>query len=408
MFPGAKITDCQQVGGIGKTALAALGIDPKVDPTDVIVKVKDKDGKEQLVKYSLKVYTDPNNITMKNAGTKNAGETYLGEAGKEIDNAFTELKKKYPFGKNVDEATSTINKKNLKQEYLGQFSESMAKLAKTPKGQDMIEKMWKDVHGCGNKVNTLITNKTTGKSEVKGEDYYCSPKRPLSVTYDGIKVVINVADGKETLMQIDLKTESDGSAKLLFRHIKKKTKEMKESFVSFNNFIEESADKAVGNVPVISAKPIHHKASGHKYHIHHMINPDLALKHQVKHATQRFDRDVDSDIDQFDKPKANFPDEVSVPTKDSTARFFAKYKKEREHIHAGEPIDEKTITPKYTGDENSWYLDASGQKVRVFSQADLKYPENVDGFLKKPFQQKDIGTIMSMDDFLKTQPEKKK
>ncbi len=289
-----------------------------------------------------------------------------------------------------------------------------------------------------------------------------------------------------------------------------------ESFLSFGEFLEESADKAVGNVPVISAKPIHHKASGHKYHIHHMINPDIALKHQVKHATQRFDRDVDSDIDQFDKPSAKFPDEVSVPTKDSTAKFFAKYKKEREHIHAGEPIDEKIVfsegplspipktdkpnlfhgnyggkgnrggepvdkldqafqkhdtgyhdtpdskkrlkhdkslvkatssiakdksqpiktrvkagmatalfktklalkkkkkvdeqkeTPKYTGDENSWYLDAYGQKVRVFSQADLKWPENVDGFLKKPFQQKDIGKMMSMDDFLKTQPEKKK
>jgi len=184
--------------------------------------------------------------------------------------------------------------------------------------------------------------------------------------------------------------------------------ELVERFYNFLEFVNESADKAVGNVPVISQKPIHHKASGHKYHIHHMINPDIALKHQVKHATQRFDRDVDSDIDQFDKPKANFPDEVSVPTKDSTARFFAKYKKEREHIHAGEPIDEKTITPKYTGDENSWYHDASGQKVRVFSQADLKYPEDVDKFIKNPTRQKDVGSVMSMKDFLKTQPEKKK
>jgi len=172
--------------------------------------------------------------------------------------------------------------------------------------------------------------------------------------------------------------------------------------------VKESADKAVGNVPVIGAKPIHHKASGHKYHMHHMIDPDIALKHQVKHATQRFDRDVDSDIDQFDKPNAKFPDEVPVPTKGSTAKFFAKYKKEREHIHAGEPIDEKTITPKYTGDENSWYLDASGQKVQVYSQSDLKHPEDVGEFLKNPTREKDIGPMMSMKDFLKTQPEKKK
>lgn len=185
--------------------------------------------------------------------------------------------------------------------------------------------------------------------------------------------------------------------------------ELTEKFYDFLSYINESKQiVSVGNQPTVSAKPIHHKASGHEYHIHHMINPDIALKHQVKHATKRFDRDVDADIDQFDKPKSNFPDEVPVPTKGSTAKFFAKYKKEREHIHAGEPIDEQTETPQYTGDENSWYLDAAGQKVVVYSQSDLKHPEDVEKFLKNPTQEKDIGPIMSMKDFLKTQPEKKK
>jgi hypothetical protein len=408
-FPGHKIVDCQQVGGAGKTALNALGIDPKTDPTDVIVKIKDKKGKEHVLKYSLKVYTDPNNITMKNSGTKNAGEIYLGEEGKKIDKKFVELKSKYPFGKNVSEKEATENKKNLKQEYLGHFSKTMAKLAKTKEGQDTLEKMWKDVHGCGKNVNTLITNKTTGQSVVKDENYYCSPKRPLEVTYDGVKVVVNVSDRKDTVMQIDLKTESDGSAKLLFRHITKKVKQQnEESFLSFGDFLEESADKAVGNVPVINAKPIHHKASSHKYHIHHMMDPNVALKHQVKDFSKRLDKDVDSDIDQFDKPSSKLPDEVSVPTKKSTAQFFAKYKKEREHIHAGEPVDEQKVTPQYTGDENSWYHDASGQKVQVYSQSDLKHPEDVAKYLQSPTPEKDIGKMMSMDDFLKTQPEKKK
>jgi hypothetical protein len=275
-FPGHEIIDCQQVGGAGKTALNALGIDPKTDPTDVIVKIKDKDGKEHVLKYSLKVYTDPNNITMKNAGTRNAGEVYLGEFGKEIDQKFLDLKKKYPFGKDIPEKQAIENKKNLKQEYLGQFSEKMANLSKTKEGQDTLEKMWKDVHGCGKNVNTLITNKTTGESVVKDENYYCSPKRPLEVTYDGIKVVVNVSDKKDTVMQIDLKTESDGSAKLLFRHITKKQK-LKEEILSFDDFLEESADKAVGNQPTVNPKPIHHKASGHKYHVHHMVNPNLGM-----------------------------------------------------------------------------------------------------------------------------------
>lgn len=77
-------------------------------------------------------------------------------------------------------------------------------------------------------------------------------------------------------------------------------------------------------------------------------------------------------------------------------------------IMSGMKIEEQTVTPKYTGDENSWYLDASGQKVRVYSQSDLKHPEEVEQFLKNPTPEKDIAPMMSMKDFLKTQPEKNK
>jgi hypothetical protein len=184
------------------------------------------------------------------------------------------------------------------------------------------------------------------------------------------------------------------------------SKQQKESFLSFGEFLEESADKAVGNVPVINAKPIHHKASSHKYHIHHMMDPNVALKHQVKDFSKRIDKDVDSDIDQFDKPSSKLPDEVSVPTKKSTAQFFAKYKKEREHIHAGEPVDESSH--QYTGNEDSWYIDASGQKVQVMHDSDLKNPEDVSKYLKDKNPDDNIGKMMSMNDFLKTQPEKKK
>ena len=180
------------------------------------------------------------------------------------------------------------------------------------------------------------------------------------------------------------------------------------TFVDFSDFLMESTDKSVGNQPTVNPKPIHHKASGHKYHVHHMVNPNLGMMHQVKHAVDRKDLDIDGDTDEFDKPKAGIPDEIGVGTTPTTKKMFAKYSKELSHIHAGEPVDEQKVTPKYTGDENSWYLDASNQKVRVYAQADLKQPEDVGQFLKKPTQQKDIGTIMSMNDFLKTQPEKKK
>jgi hypothetical protein len=174
------------------------------------------------------------------------------------------------------------------------------------------------------------------------------------------------------------------------------------------DLLKESSDKAVGNQPTVNAKPIHHKASGHKYHVHHMVNPNLGMMHQVKHAVDRKDLDIDGDTDQFDKPKAGIPDEIGVGTTPTTKKMFAKYSKELAHIHAGEPVDEQKVTPKYTGDENSWYLDAYGQKVRVYSQSDLKHPEDVDEFLKNPTPEKDIDKMMSMNDFLKTQPEKKK
>jgi len=182
----------------------------------------------------------------------------------------------------------------------------------------------------------------------------------------------------------------------------------KESFLSFGDFLQESTDKAVGNQPTVNPKPIHHKASGHKYHVHHMVNPNLGMMHQVKHAVDRKDLDIDGDTDEFDKPKAGIPDEIGVGTTPTTKKMFAKYSKELSHIHAGEPVDEQKITPKYTGDENSWYIDASGQKVQVYSQSDLKHPEDVGKFLKNPTPEKDIGKMMSMKDFLKTQPEKKK
>ena len=180
------------------------------------------------------------------------------------------------------------------------------------------------------------------------------------------------------------------------------------TFVDFSDFLMESSLKAVGNQPTVNPKPIHHKASGHKYHVHHMVNPNLGMMHQVKHAVDRKDLDIDGDTDEFDKPKAGIPDEIGVGTTPTTKKMFAKYSKELAHIHAGEPVDEQKITPKYTGDENSWYIDASGQKVQVYSQSDLKHPEDVGKFLKNPTPEKDIGPMMSMKDFLKTQPEKKK
>jgi hypothetical protein len=218
---GSKITGAQQVGGIGKTALNALGIDPKVDPTDLILSYKDLNGKDGIIKVSAKTYTDPKNITMKNAGVGSAGATYLGDIGKSIDVSVDSIKKKYRWDNTMSDEQKAAQKKGLKQEYLQQFSQKMEELASNPKGQQQLVKMWKDVHGCGKDVYTQIINKNTGDVQIKAPNHYCEPKPPFGVKFDGVKLVINMGGKGDSYLQIDMKTEDAGSLKLLFRHITK-------------------------------------------------------------------------------------------------------------------------------------------------------------------------------------------
>jgi hypothetical protein len=219
-FPGAKITKAIQVGGDGKNKLGALGIDNKTDPTDVLVEITLPNGNKKFLKYSLKVYDDPKNITMKNSGVNNAGAVYLGgDFGKKIDDFKSELDKKYHWNDDMGEAEQKNNKVAYRQEYLKEFSEQMNELAQTKDGQAQLLKMWKEIHGCGKDVRTLITNKRTGNSVIHSADYYCNPKLPFKVQYDGVKIVVNMGGTDDsTYVQLDLKTEKNNSKKLLFRH----------------------------------------------------------------------------------------------------------------------------------------------------------------------------------------------
>jgi hypothetical protein len=215
---GSQITGAQQVGGVGKNALAQLGIDPKVDPTDLIIQYKDKDGNDQIMKVSAKTYTDPKNITMKNSGVNNAGATYLGDIGKDLDAKVGELRKKYAWNDSMSDQEKADQKKNLKQAYLGEFSSKMEELSKTKEGQQKLTDMWKDVHGCGKNVHTQVINKKTGAVEMKSPDHYCNPTPPFGVKFDGVKLVINMGGKDESFLQVDMKTEDKGSPKILFRH----------------------------------------------------------------------------------------------------------------------------------------------------------------------------------------------
>lgn len=215
---GSEITGAQQIGGVGKTALAKLGIDPKIDPTDLIIQYKDKDGNDQIMKVSAKTYTDPKNITMKNSGVNNAGATYLGDIGKELDAKVADLRKKYAWNDSMSDQEKAEQKKNLKQAYLGEFSSKMEGLSKTKEGQEKLMDMWKNVHGCGQNVHTQVINKKTGDVQMKSPDHYCNPTPPFGVKFDGVKLVINMGGKDKSFLQVDMKTEDKGSPKILFRH----------------------------------------------------------------------------------------------------------------------------------------------------------------------------------------------
>jgi len=218
---GSKITESIQVGGIGGSKLMDLyGIDEKVDPTDMLVVYEDKDGNKKTMKISAKIYSNPNDITMKNSGTKTAGKTYLGdEIGSPIDAKLQEMRDRNNYQEDgISDLEQKDRKRAFREEYIKGFGAGMKKLAETDEGQKQLVQMWKDVHGCGHDVHTLIVNKKTGESQIKPPEHYCDPKPPFDIKYEGGKVVINLETQTDEYVQVDCKTEMNSSPKLLFKH----------------------------------------------------------------------------------------------------------------------------------------------------------------------------------------------
>lgn len=224
---GSKIKSSIQVGGIGGSELMnKYGIDEKVDPTDMLVVYDDENGNEKKMKISAKIYTNPNDITMKNSGTKSAGRDYLGEQiGAPIDAKLQDMRDRHNYQEDgISDEEQKNRKRAFREEYLNEFGNGMKQLASTLDGEKKLVQMWKDVHGCGHDVHTLIVNKKTGESQLKDPDHYCNPKPPFEVKYDGTKVVINLESQTDEFIQIDCKTEMKSSPKLLFKHKVKKSK----------------------------------------------------------------------------------------------------------------------------------------------------------------------------------------
>lgn len=223
-FPGGKVKKATQVGGIGPEKLKQLGINPKKDPTDILIEIEMPDGTTQYMKVSMKVYSDPSNITMKNSGMGDAGSYYLGAP--EIDEELKSLREKHNYlEKGISSQEFEKRKREFRVAYLTLFSQKMEELSKTAEGQEKLMEMWKEVHGCGNDVYTSVTNKKTGKTEVYPPDHYCNPKTPFKIEYDGVKVVVRMGgEDDDAFLELVCKTEKGGPPKILFHHKKKKKK----------------------------------------------------------------------------------------------------------------------------------------------------------------------------------------
>lgn len=212
MDPPCEVEKAEAMGHLGNQQIRdKYGIDPKVNPTDFFVYCKD--GRKKGI--SAKIYSNPKSITMKNSGTKKAGASYLDDPS--IDEKLDSLKEKHNIGNNPTDK----EKSAFKTEYLKLWTDSMEELSKTPDGQQKLTRMWNEVHGCGEDVATLITNKKTGEVKLHGPDHYCDPEGPLEVIQDKTKIMVKFGKDDEWTEMV-CKTEKDGSVKLLFNHNSRK------------------------------------------------------------------------------------------------------------------------------------------------------------------------------------------
>ena len=75
--------------------------------------------------------------------------------------------------------------------------------------------------------------------------------------------------------------------------------------------------------------------------MYHHLDPKLPLTHGVKDALAMRDRDVDGDVDKFDKKNSGVPDETTgVP--DKTKILLAKLKGEKQHTKVGNAFESVT------------------------------------------------------------------
>jgi hypothetical protein len=221
--PGSTIVNAVNTGGLGTKKLMDLyGIDERVDPTDLLVEYLDDKGNKKQMKISAKAYTDPTKINMKNAGTKDVGETYLGDTS--FDNEFKDVVAKNQWSEDgISKEEVSDRKLAVKKWFNQEFGKRVVSMTETTEGQEKLLETWRKVHGCGSGTYTSIVNKKSGATELRDPDYYCKPKMPFKARVEGSRLVIELGTGGKSFLELTLKTETKAkNPVLLFFNRQKK------------------------------------------------------------------------------------------------------------------------------------------------------------------------------------------
>ncbi len=225
-----KLIRVEQVGNLGKRALSKMGIDDKKDPTDIIVYYQDKDGNEQSMKISMKIYKNINAITLKGAGITNAASYYLGNQAKALDDELPKLISKNNFKeKDITQNERLKRFKNFQEDYIMRYKQYMQKLVGSDQGQQRLLKMWRQVHGCGTNTWTCVTNVGKETVDLRSPDYYCNPKLPFVVIYNGTKISVQLSQKGQKFLDIMVARSTDwGTPYLKFVARRRTIKSSKE------------------------------------------------------------------------------------------------------------------------------------------------------------------------------------
>ncbi len=208
---GARLTDVRVVS---KTTRFK---DP-LDPTDMVI-TYEQNGQRTKVNISLKNLVGPDSITLRSLGTDSWGRMIGGKAGQVISKYYKQNLEPELDGDEKGDAweddSSDWDSPDItdldefedqepdmsnpqiaeKVQFTRFVANQMAKLQYTEEGQQQLQNMWKDMHGCYKNVAMIITNNISGQTNLAGPDDYCGPGK-LKIGYHGRRITVRMAEAE--------------------------------------------------------------------------------------------------------------------------------------------------------------------------------------------------------------------